>query len=117
MVVGKIIGIMFMSRTYAHMAHLHTSNLSDHLALNEFYDCVVGLADTLAEAAQGKSGIIDIPVMEPKGELSDPIDALTTHIKMIENLAKKCSDRHLEAIIDNIAALYYSTLYKLKELS
>ena len=35
--LGKIIGIMFMSRTYAHMAHLATPSYAAHVALNGFF--------------------------------------------------------------------------------
>jgi hypothetical protein len=41
--LGKIIGIMFMSRTYAHMAHLATPSYAAHVALNGFYDDIIDL--------------------------------------------------------------------------
>ena len=115
-VAAKIIGHMFMSRTYAHMAHLKTSSSAKHKALNKFYDEIVDLADTLAEAVQGKYGKLDIPYIELKGDVEDPIDGLEVHITMLENLSKKCELEWVKNIFQEIQALYYSTLYKLKHL-
>ena len=115
--IGKMIGILFMSRDYAHRAHLMTGSYAKHKALNEFYDDIVGLADSLAETAQGKFGKIDIVVVPLKGDIEDPIAGLESHIIMIDNLAKKCEVDYLGNIVQEIQALYYSTLYKLRDLS
>ena len=114
--IAKMIGILFYSRTYAHMAHLKTSSFAKHKALNEFYDEIVDLADTLAEAVQGKYDKLDIPYIELKGDVEDPIDGLEVHITMLENLSKKCELEWVKNIFQEIQALYYSTLYKLKHL-
>lgn len=114
--VAKMIGIMFMSRTYAHMAHLKTSSYAKHVALNGFYDSIVGLADALGEAGQGTWGKMDIPYISLKGDVEDPIGTLETHLTMLENLGKKCKEPYLENIFQEIQALYYKTLYLLKEL-
>lgn len=116
-VIAKVIGLLFMSRTYSHMAHLRTGSYAKHKALNEFYDEVVDLVDELAETAQGKFGILDIPYMDLKGDVDEPIDGMETHMAMLENLGKKCENRVLQNIFDEIVALYMSTLYKLRELA
>jgi len=115
--IAKIIGIMFMSRTYAHMAHLKTSSYAAHKALNGFYDDIVGVADSLAEVSQGTFGKLDIPFTPMKGDVNDPVGTLESHITMLENLAKKCEKQYLQNIFQEIQALYYSTLYLLRELS
>jgi hypothetical protein len=115
-VVSKLVGILMMSRTYGHLCHLKTSSYAKHMALNEFYTGVVELLDSMAEAAQGKMGKLDIPYIDLKGDVNDPINGISSHLTMIENLGKKCDDRTLNAILDTITELYYSTLYKLKEL-
>lgn len=114
--IGKIVGLLFMSRTMAHKAHLKTSSYAKHMALGSFYDEIVDMADSLAEAYQGKYGICDVEDMDEKGDTSDPIGMLETHLKMYQNLAKSIDDRYLQNISDEIEALYYSTLYKLREL-
>jgi len=116
-VLAKMIGIMFMSRTYSHMAHLKTASFAKHKALNEFYDGIVDLADTLAEASQGKYGKLDIPFMDMNEDVEDPIAGLKKHLTMLENLGKKIDDSYLENIFQEIQALYRKTLYLMVELS
>lgn len=114
--IDRIIGLLFMSRTMAHKAHLCTKSYAHHMALNGFYDDVVELTDSLAEAAQGKYGIIDIVEADEKGDICSPAEMLSTHLKMYQQLAKSIDDRYLQNISDEIEALYYSTLYKLNNL-
>ena len=113
---SKIVGILFMSRTAAHMAHLKTSSYAKHKALNKFYDEIVDMADELAEVAQGTAGKLDIPYLPLKGDIEDPIEMLDTHSKMIATVAKGCEDRAINAIIDVILGQYKKTAYLLKEL-
>lgn len=115
--VAKMIGVMFMSRTYAHMAHLKTKSFSKHKALNEFYDEIVDLADTLAEATQGKYGKLDIPFMDSTDNVEDPITGIKKHLTMLENLGKQLDDSYLENIFQEIQSLYRKTLYLMIELS
>jgi hypothetical protein len=114
--LAKMIGIMFMSRTYTHMAHLKTSSYAAHKALNGFYDGIVGKADGLAEAVQGKYGKLDIPFVELKGSIDSPIDGIESQMMMIDNLCKKCEEDWIDNIVQDIQAFYRSTLYLLKEL-
>jgi hypothetical protein len=116
-VIGKLVGIMMMSRTYAHLCHLKTGSYSKHMALQGFYEEIVDLVDEIAETAQGKFGKLDLPFMDMKGSVDDPIGGLETQLQMVENLVKKCENRTLGAIADEITQLYISTLYKLKELN
>lgn len=115
--VAEIVGMLMMSRTYAHMAHLKTESYAKHIALNEFYDAIVGFADSLAEVAQGKYGKLDIPQIAVKGNVDKPIAVLEMHVDDILKLAASCSNGAMKNIVDEIEALYLSTLYKLKELS
>lgn len=114
---AEIVGILFMSRDYAHRAHLKTPSYSKHMALNEFYEGVVELTDTFAEAAQGWYGVLDIPVVDMVGDVKDPITALQDHMDMIEEVAEGCGNRALNNVLDDIATMYATTMYKLVELS
>ena len=118
--IEKLIGTMFLSREVAHREHLKTNRYSQHEALGGFYDSVVGMADTLAEAYQGRHGIIDdIPIMANDRPNSDIIKTLEYHLAMIEKLRFKAVDKEdmpLQSIIDDIVGLYLSTLYKLRQL-
>lgn len=115
--VGKIVGILFMSRTYAHMAHLKTASFAKHKALNKFYDGIVDLADDLAEAAQGLWGKLDIPYENIDGDVMDPISTITVHLKRVEQLMATCKEEYIANIFQEIQALYRKTLYLMKELS
>lgn len=115
----KIIALLFMSRTMAHMAHLKTTgegSYAKHTALGGFYDSLVDLTDGLAEAYQGKYGIMEIEFMDEKGDINDPIAMLESHLNMFTNLSKRIEDRYLQNMLDGVTELYYSTLYKLKNL-
>lgn len=117
--IAKIVGIMLMSRDFTHLAHLKSKGAgayAEHMALGGFYDSIVDMADALAEAVQGKYGIMEIDIPSLKGDLEDPIDALRTHVTMIENLCKKCETSWIDNMVQEVETLYYSTIYKLENL-
>lgn len=114
----EFIGLLFASRDYAHKAHLNTKSYAQHMALNDFYDGIVDLADKFAEAWMGRNLQIigDIPVL--KTQSGEPLSVLKRHLDVIEDTRDFVSkeDTALNNIIDEIVALYLSTLYKLKFL-
>lgn len=114
--VAKLIGTLFMSRTYAHMCHLKTGSFAQHKALNSFYDDIVDLTDDLAEASQGYFGKLDVPYINLVGNVNDPIKGMQAHLKAIEKLAMSCEEEYLKNIFQEIQALYRKTLYLLTEL-
>jgi hypothetical protein len=109
---------LFHARTAAHILHLKTRSFAAHKALNEFYDALPDLADTLAETYQGQYGLIDEfpPRYIPQSEPLDMLDGLRAYIQ--ENRCCACDkkDTHLQNIIDEIVALIDQTTYKLKFL-
>lgn len=115
--IAEVVGTLMMSRTFAHMAHLATSSYAKHMALNGFYEDVVGLTDDLAEATQGEYGKLDIPFVRIVGSVSDPIGGLSAHLATVEDLMMDCDDDYLQNIFQEIQKLYKSTLYKLKMLN
>lgn len=115
--IAKAIGIMFMSRTATHMAHLKTKSYAAHIALNEFYDGIVDLVDSLIEAAQGQYGILDIPFVNMSGNVNDPIGMLQGHLKQLEATMSMVDEDYLLSIYQEVQRLYRSTLYKLINLS
>lgn len=115
--IAKAIGIMFLSRTMSHMAHLKTKSYATHIALNEFYDGIIDLADTLIEAAQGQYGILDVPFVNASGNVNDPIGMLQGHLKQLETTMSMVDEDYLMNIFQEITTLYRSTLYKLVNLS
>ena len=118
--IEKLIGTMFLSREVAHRAHLKTSSYAKHEALGGFYDCIIGLADGLAEAYQGRHGIIDdIPILANDRPNSDIVKILEYHLAVIEKVRYKAVDEKdaaLQSLIDDVVNLYLGTLYKLRNL-
>jgi hypothetical protein len=117
--IARLIALLFLSREYAHRAHLRTKSYSQHMALGAFYPEIGEIADTLTEAYQGRHGIIDKIPMLDVDSTGEPIPTLEKHLAMLEKMrytAVDKSDTALQNIIDEAVALYLSTLYKLKNL-
>ena len=120
MTCGDFIGQLFLARDVAHSVHLNTRSYAKHKALNEFYTEVVELADTFAEAYQGKYGLIGPVELQQADETNNVVEFLedmaqTIMDKRYDVVEKECTP--LQNIIDEILALFYSTLYKLKFLA
>lgn len=110
----QFLALLFLSRNLAHEAHLNTESYAQHKALGAFYDGVIELADKFAEAWMGRTGqrIGKLPDMQhPKGDIEK---ILKVHLEVIEETRDFVGgDTAIQNIIDEIVALYLSTLYKL----
>ena len=117
---ADFVGTLFLARDVAHSVHLNTRSFAKHMALNEFYDAIVDLADKFAEAYQGRHGMIGpITLMSAKktGNILEFLqDSLADIEKMRYEVCDK-SDSPLQNIIDEIVGQYLSTQYKLKFLA
>lgn len=120
MSAADFVGTLFLARDVAHSVHLNTRSYAKHIALNEFYDAIVDLADKFAEAYQGRHGLIGpISLMSAKktGNIVEFLeDSMGEIEKMRYELCKK-EDTPLQNIIDEIVGQYLSTLYKLRFLA
>lgn len=120
--IGEFIALLFLARDLTHREHLRVTgpgSFAKHMALGEFYPAIVELADKLAEAYQGRNGIIkDMPLLE--NEYGDAIiGVLERHVDWIKAnryTAVPRDDSTIQNIIDEIVGQYLSTLYKLKFL-
>lgn len=120
--IGQFIALLFLARDLTHREHLRVSgsgSYARHVALGEFYASIIELADTLAEAYQGRHGIVkDMPLLE--NEYGDDIvEVLERQLKWLEANRYKAvekDDSALQNIVDEIISRYLSTLYKLKHL-
>jgi len=116
---ADLIGTLFLARDVAHSVHLNTRSYAKHMALNEFYDNIVGLTDKFAEAYQGRHGLIGAITLLSAKKTGNIIEFLEDSMKEIEECRYECcekTDTPLQNIIDEIVAQYLSTLYKLKFL-
>jgi chloramphenicol O-acetyltransferase len=114
------VGMLFLARDVTHSVHLNTRSYSKHKALRSFYDNVIDLADTFAEAYQGRHGLIGpISLMSAK-KTTNVLDFLQDQVEEIEKCRYEVCDKTdspIQNIIDEILALYLTTLYKLKFLA
>jgi hypothetical protein len=114
------VGMLFLARDVAHSVHLNTRSFAKHMALQGFYEEIVGLADSFAEAYQGKHGLMGpISLMSAK-KTTNIVEFLQDQMDEIEAERFKIVDKDctpLHNIIDEIVALYLSTLYKLRFLA
>jgi len=118
MAIGKMIGVMFLSREVAHREHLKSSSYAQHMALGDFYEAVICQADILAETYQGMGTLIeDIPYMDHDGE-GNITSTLKKHLVLIQRLRSKYTPESdaMNNVFDDIETMYLGTLYKLKFL-
>jgi hypothetical protein len=119
-ILGQFISTLFASRTQAHVFHLQTNSFAAHKALNEYYDEIIGRADSIAESVQGKYGIItgysNIDLLE--GNDCNEVIKYFTALEMYVERARQTmpQDSYIQNQIDEVVALIVSTIYKLKFL-
>jgi hypothetical protein len=120
MKAADFVGHLFLARDVAHSVHLNTRSYAKHKALGSFYDKVVDLADSFAEAYQGRHGLIGPISLQTAKKNGNIVEFLQDSLDEIEaNRYKICDEDEsaIQNIIDEIVALYLSTLYKLRFLA
>lgn len=109
----NVVSMFFNARTNAHIAHLQTTSFAQHKALNEFYDGILDIADSFAEASQ-INGVLTGYTL---GELQpDILKMLKSQYQQLLNLKSQFTEGHLLQLIDDATELYSTTLYKLTTL-
>lgn len=118
MTAAELMSLLFLGRDMAHKIHLSTRSYAKHKALDAFYHDIVDGADAFAEAYQGKYGLMgNIPLSAPK-KSGNIIEFLEGQVREIEEgRAAICDDTPIQNLIDEILAVYFSALYKLKFLA
>lgn len=121
---GMLIATLFLAREIAHREHLkQTGAGSDarHRALGSFYEAIIPLADHLAEVYQGRYGVLlDIPLVSHDGAEMSALETIQAQCDWIREMRYEAiarTETPLQNIIDEIEALYCSTIYKLKFLA
>ena len=101
------IGLLFLARDTAHSVHLNTRSFAKHKALQKFYEGVIDLADTLAEAYQGRHGLIGpISLMSAK-KTNNIVEFLEDNIRIQVNLMHAAHG----AMVKNFIFLGSSCIY------
>lgn len=113
---STVLSKLFEARDFAHKAHLRTKSFSQHSALGEFYAGVTDFADELFEVYSGQYGMQKLDFSNVSDE--DPLSYMENLGKMLLNSHKiiDSKDSHIHNIIDEIIALTFRTVYKLRYL-
>jgi hypothetical protein len=120
MTAAQLMGLLFLGRNVAHSVHFNTRSYSKHVALNIFYDRIIGVADDFAEAYQGRHGLIGPIAIPAAKKTTNIIEFLQAQLDEIEKGRYKVCDKDdssLQQLIDNIVEVYLRTLYKLRFLA
>lgn len=118
--IEELIHRTFCSRNAAHLAHWRTKSYAQHVALNAFYDDIIDATDKLVEAYMGAAGKVigelEIPALKP---VKDILKYLCDEVAWIDENRSEIAGGipAIENIVDEITAIYLSTIYKLKQLS
>ncbi len=118
----KLFSKLFESREMAHIYHLQVNgeegSHSSHVALNTYYEDILELIDTLIETYSGQYGIVDgYDIIDTNStRTKDKVAYFEDLVEFVKYARKAISaeDTHLQNIIDEVVALIYRTLYKLK---
>jgi DNA-binding ferritin-like protein len=118
---GEFISYLLGCSMQVHIYHLCTKgsgSFATHMALGSLYDALPDMVDSLAESIQGKYGIL-------KYDYSHSVDSnvnnATAYVKKclsyVETERKSiCQETYVQNQIDELVALFYSTIYKLENL-
>ena len=115
--IEQLIARVFHDRNVAHWNHWRAPTLAVHLELEEFYKDAIKALDALVEGYQGAFDLIGA-IPAPKAESSDPAELLEETSNWIEdNHEGICHGNSAVAnMLDTLAGVYLTTLYKLKHL-
>lgn len=118
--IEKFISTLFASRTQAHIYHLQTKSYAEHKALQKYYEGIIDLIDGIAEAYQGKHGIITNYEAPAKFENYGDKN-IVNYFKGLAMYAEKAYDKlpddsYLQNLYDGVIEFIYSTVYKLENL-
>jgi CRISPR/Cas system CMR-associated protein Cmr3 (group 5 of RAMP superfamily) len=119
-----LLSMLMHSSTQAHVFHLRVSpnGLAPHLALQTYYEGIVGLIDGIAESYQGMNGLIEFKAVKGLDNDVDKDNIISYFEDLVKFVHTERMKDDLKGItfiqneIDNVEKLIYSTLYKLRNL-
>jgi hypothetical protein len=115
----ELISGLFAARDSAHILHLKTKSFAAHMALGDLYDSLVDLADGLAEAHQGKYGILNLkrsPTSFSDHDVITFIKELSTWVEKGRSCINP-EDTNILNDWDAVISCVYRTKYKLENLA
>lgn len=120
MKAADFVGLLFLARDVAHSVHLNTRSYAVHKATQKFYEGLPELADTFAEAWQGRHGLMGPVSLMSADKNRDLVEFLENQLERIAAGRYEFCDREetaIQNIIDEIMGHYLAAIYKLRFLS
>ena len=115
--VSEFVATLLHSSTVTHFMHWSTDSFAKHMALGEYYAEIIELVDQYAEAYMGRYEQLKKFPDEFHLE-KDPVKYLDNLKDFVEEARKELpQDTELQNLVDEIADLINSTLYKLRFLN
>lgn len=120
--MDKIIAQLFAARDISHSLHLKTKSFAIHLALNELYESLVDLIDSLAELYQGKYGVLqntlpDINFLGLEFGTYSEAEFIKAFTEWTETTKKEVpQDSFIQNEWDAVTAAAYKARYKIENL-
>jgi hypothetical protein len=114
--MGEFVGQLFLARTLAHNAHLKTTSFAEHKTLEDFYNNIVDLADSLAQKYQGRTGQrLDVCVCEDRytGDIASVLKQILECLECSRYMVADQTDSAIQNVIDEIVGLFLDTAYQL----
>ena len=113
---AEFIAALLHSGTVAHFMHLSTNSYAQHKALRHYYNDIIDLVDSYAECFMGRyKQLKSWPQVFHNAK--DPVEYFSSLKDFVEDARKELpQDTELQNLVDEIADLINSTLYKLRFL-
>jgi len=115
----SLVSLLLDSQRQIHIFHLQTKSFAEHKALQDYYDAIGDIVDSLVESYQGKYGIItgwksfQSQDYQSTEQVINYFKTISNEIKSVYEIVK---DSYIQNQLDEIEQLINSTLYKLRFL-
>ena len=117
-IMANFVSTLFESRDQAHVFHLQSTSLSQHKALNEYYDEIVELIDGLVESVSGIYGNpkgYDVEDLEDFVSKEQVLAYFTDLYKYVQSEREGLyKESWIQNQIDEVVELIAHTIYLLK---
>jgi len=113
---NELLITLLNAATITHVLHLQSRSYSEHKALGSFYSALPDLVDSVVEAWQGLHGeILDYPNQTVNASGNGTALDFMHYLKDVlrDNRDGLGEDSEIQNLVDGIAELIDSTLYKL----
>ena len=116
----SLVSLLLDSQRQIHIFHLQTKSFAEHKALQDYYDAIGDIVDSLVESYQGKYGIItgwksfQSQDYQSTEQVINYFKTISNEIKSVYEIVK---DSYIQNQLDEIEQLINSTLYKLRFLN